>query len=74
MKEIAGDYNLEQMLLDVKKRGLRSSELALGGIHSGIYVRDWQDISRRYRASKGWQCEDCSKDCFGSTNELHTSY
>lgn len=40
----------------------------------GGYVRDWNRISKRYRASKNWVCEECKVDLSGHRELLHTHH
>jgi len=33
------------------------------------YTRDWATVSRKYKESRGWRCEDCGVYCGGSKSD-----
>lgn len=41
---------------------------------SADYVSQWPSISRKYRISKGWRCEDCNVELSDYTQLLHTHH
>ena len=38
------------------------------------YPRDWDSVSRKYRESKNWECEECGKDMSNDKTKLHTHH
>lgn len=38
------------------------------------YTKDWPQVSRRYRMSKGWKCEECGRDFSNNTRSLHAHH
>ncbi len=38
------------------------------------YTKDWDEISRKYKAEKGWTCETCNKDLSNNKSLLHSHH
>lgn len=41
---------------------------------SNFYTNNWKEISKLYRESVNWKCEECGKDCTTDKAELHVHH
>ncbi len=67
------DYDLTK-LLALTSNEIKAAQVHQSGVLSAIYVRDWETISKDYRKSVDWRCEDCEKDHRLAPQDLHTHH
>ena len=54
--------------------GLQNLERATHQNHEHKYPRNWAKISREYKDSMDWKCEECKKSLLGNKKLLHTHH
>ncbi|MGL5902503.1 MAG: HNH endonuclease [Cetobacterium sp.] len=65
IKDFLDDYNTEIHITPTHPSNLQPLN---------EYSDDWNRISRDYKISKKYKCQDCGKDCSKDTNELHVHH
>ncbi len=67
------DYDLTK-LLALTSNEIKAAQVHQSGVLSAIYVSNWATISKDYRNSVDWMCEDCGKNYRLAPQDLHTHH
>ena len=67
-------FSLEEFFEKYHTRFKHKPKRRAGGENDSLYTKDWNQISKKYRESKNWQCEQCRVDLSSKKNLLHTHH
>ena len=67
-------FSLEEFFAKYQTRFKHKPSRKAGGKNDAAYTDDWDVVSKAYRESKNWQCEQCKVDLKANKSLLHTHH